>query len=342
VSLRALAFPGFAHLWRLTDGRGLLEHALLDVPRREHGYCVDDVARALVLLCREPAPDPVAHEMAGRFLQFVLDAVTADGRTHNRMSTDGSWTERPDVGDWWGRAVWGLGVAAAHGPDAESRHRARVGLHRAGRARSPYLHANAFAALGAADLLAAAPGDQIARQLLGDCVAEVQARVDASCRDWPWPEQRLRYANGALAEALIAGGQCLGDRTALDDGLLLLDFLLHVESRHGHLSVTPVGGRSRHDRGPGFDQQPIEVSSLADACARAYRATGDLRWLEGVRMAWGWFVGDNDAGTEMVDWHTEGGYDGLSADGPNLNQGAESTLALLSTAQHARRLGQTP
>ena len=41
----------------------------------------------------------------------------------------------------------------------------------------------------------------------------------------------------------------------------------------------------------------------------------------------------------MFDPVTGGGYDGLTREGRNLNQGAESTLAMLSTAQHARRLG---
>ena len=40
----------------------------------------------------------------------------------------------------------------------------------------------------------------------------------------------------------------------------------------------------------------------------------------------------------MWDPRTGGGYDGLRADGPNLNQGAESTLSLISTLQHGRSL----
>ena len=36
----------------------------------------------------------------------------------------------------------------------------------------------------------------------------------------------------------------------------------------------------------------------------------------------------------MWDPVSGGGYDGLRADGPNLNQGAESTLALISTMQY--------
>ena len=40
----------------------------------------------------------------------------------------------------------------------------------------------------------------------------------------------------------------------------------------------------------------------------------------------------------MWDPATGGGYDGLEATGVNLNQGAESTIALISTRQHARVL----
>jgi hypothetical protein len=37
---------------------------------------------------------------------------------------------------------------------------------------------------------------------------------------------------------------------------------------------------------------------------------------------------------------TVAGYDGLEPTGRNRNQGAESTLALLSTAQHARQAAE--
>jgi hypothetical protein len=51
-----------------------------------------------------------------------------------------------------------------------------------------------------------------------------------------------------------------------------------------------------------------------------------------------WFLGENDTGAVMWDPLTGGGFDGLEVDGVNLNQGAESTLAFVSTLQHARRL----
>ena len=77
---------------------------------------------------------------------------------------------------------------------------------------------------------------------------------------------------------------------------------------------------------------------MADACTRAARVTGSTAWFDGVRMADAWFDGDNESATAMWDPETGGGYDGLEVDGRNLNQGAESTLALISTRQQARLL----
>jgi hypothetical protein len=56
-----------------------------------------------------------------------------------------------------------------------------------------------------------------------------------------------------------------------------------------------------------------------------------------VSLAWRWFLGENDSATPMFDPVSGGGYDGLEPDGRNVNQGAESTLALLSTMQDVQR-----
>ncbi|GLY14895.1 hypothetical protein LWF15_19600 [Kineosporia rhizophila] len=342
TSTRTAPGPRFEHLRRLSTGPGLFEHADHQQPRPEHGYCLDDVSRALVVVCREPDPDRSLQELAQTYLDFTLAALQPDGSFHNRMRADGSWADAPVAGDWWGRAVWGLGVAATRGPTLELRRQAMDGFTVASRARvSPHhLRPGVFAALGATEVAAADPGNEDARELLRDVVRTVgvpsAAMVDPF---WPWPERRLRYANAAVPEAMIVAGTVLQDRAALDHGFRLLDFLVRIETRDRHFSVTPVGGRDRAAAEPGFDQQPIEVSSLADACARAYDLSGDERWRRGVRTAWAWFLGDNDSRTPMFDAETGAGFDGLLRAGRNLNQGAESTLAALSTAQQAQRLG---
>jgi hypothetical protein len=328
--------PVFGHLLRLTDHRGLFEHARLSVPRREHGYCVDDVARGLVVVCRESGSDSNVRQLERHYLDFILAGIQPDGTCRNRMDAAGAWLDEPSVGDWWGRALWGLGVAAAHAHSETVRLRALEGFRLAARQRSNHSRTMSYAALGAAEVLCVEPAERAARQVL---IAAVRCIGPTGAdRDWPWPEPRLRYANSTVAEALIVAGAALHDTAVLECGLVLLSFLLKIETRDGHLSVTPVGGRGRGEVAPGFDQQPIEVAALADACASAYRATSDPRWLMGVRLAWDWFLGQNDAAVPMFDAETGGGYDGLEAAGRNRNQGAESTLAMLSTAQHARWL----
>ncbi len=329
--------PIFDHLQRLTDGRGLFEHALHRDPRREHGYCLDDVSRALVVTCREPRPDARLQRLARQYLDFTLTAVQPDGSCHNRMSADGDWEDEPALGDWWGRALWGLGVAAVQAHTQAMRATALLGFRTAARRRSPHRRAMAFAALGAGELLLRRPDELAARELLTDAVAAIGA--DEGTSDWPWPEPRMTYANASIADALLVAGEALPDPAAHSHGLRLLTFLLSVETTDGHLSLTGVAGRSPGESGPQFDQQPVEAATLAEACARAYDVTDDPRWLRGVCMAWAWFGGDNDNGTMMFDPATGGGFDGLQRHGCNLNQGAESTLALLSTAQHAKRLG---
>jgi hypothetical protein len=331
--------PVFDHLEHLTDDRGLFEHARHADPRPEHGYCVDDVARGLVVVCREPQPGPAARRLARCYLAFVLDALDPAGACHNRMAVGGQWTDEAAVGDWWGRALWGLGIAATSAQTPGMRARALVGFRRAAQRRSPHVRSMAFAALGAAELLSWRPDDLAARSLLIDMLAMIGEPPGGDAR-WPWPEERLSYANASIAEALIVAGDVLPDEGARSHGLRLLDFLLRTETRDGHLSVTPVGGRGRTDAGPGFDQQPIEVAGLAQACASAFRATRQPAWLAGVRLAWEWFGGANDSATPMFDPRTGGGYDGLERHGRNLNQGAESTLAMLATAQQARLIGE--
>jgi hypothetical protein len=194
----------------------------------------------------------------------------------------------------------------------------------------------AFAALGAAEVLAVDPHHYGARALLADAVTAIGPL--GSDAGWPWPEPRLAYANAVLPEALIAAGDLLARPDVLADGLTLLRWLLGRETLGGHLSATPAGGAGPDDRAPEYDQQPIEVAAMADACARALVVTGDASWVDGIELATRWFAGDNDAGAVMWDPLTGGGFDGLEASGPNLNEGAESTLALISTLQHARLL----
>ena len=320
----------YDHVRALTDAGGLYEHAERFYPRRECGYCVDDVARALVVVCRD-ATDEV-DDLREQYLAFVLAAQEPGGRFHNRRRFDLGWTDTASVEDCWGRALWGLGTALARVPHL--RERALAGFDRGAGLRSPYPRAMAFAALGAAEVLAALPGHAGARALI-TAALHVIGRPALGSR-WPWSEPRLSYANAVLPEALLVAGQALDSPGLVADGLGLLEWLLDRQTRDGHLSVVPTTGWGPGEPGPAFDQQPIEVAALADACARAYAIDGHGWWAQGIDLAVAWFLGDNDSRTPMYDPVSGGGFDGLERFGRNENQGAESTLAALSTLQRAR------
>ena len=325
--------PSFRHLLRLSDTRGIFEHASFTVPRYEHGYCTDDNARLLIAATRADPGEVGAKVLSRVAMSFLLQCQNDEGRVRNRMTVRGTWADDYSCNDAWGRAQWAFGTVAARGHERWMREmgsaRFRVGL----RATSDWLHSNCFAALGASEILGVDPGNLGAARFLQRVAHDVVNRLPPG--EWHWPEDRLRYANGALPDVVIAAGVALGDEELLDAGLTLLDWLWRMESHEGRLSVTPVGGRGPGEAKPAFDQQPIEVATLAEACARAWACTGDSEWERRLRACADWFLGANDGDVMMLDPLSGGGYDGLTCDGVNINQGAESTLAMVSTLRLA-------
>ena len=332
--------PNFDHLLRMTDQRGTFEHARFSEPRPEHGYCTDDMARVLVVAARQSDSHSETNRLAKVAIRFLNDAQSFAGPCRNRMDRNGGWTDIPATEDAWGRCLWGLGTAAAHSDVSLVRRLSVIQFERGAAVRSPWPRAMAFAALGAAELLSVNPENRAARALLTDYAGGIPGPGDDL--NWPWPQPRLTYANAVIPDAMIATGTALEDTSLCQHGLDLLAWLIDHETADGHLSPTPVGGSGPGDPRPGFDQQPIEISAIADACARAAGVDNNLTWPDTVRVAAAWFEGANDAGLRMWDPQTGGGFDGLHADGVNQNQGAESTLAVLSTFQQARRFSAVP
>jgi hypothetical protein len=331
-----IPLPSFDHLVAMSDEIGTFEHADHAEPRRNHGYCTDDMARVLVAITRATRLSRSELALGRTAFRFLTDAQGVAGHSRNRRTVEGRWADQRGVEDCWGRSVWAFGTAARRAPDEWMRRSALAHFGRAVEQRSPWRRAMAFAALGAVEVLAVDAHHYGARKLLVDAIATIgPLGTDAG---WPWPEPRLSYANAVLPDALLAAGAALARPDVVDDGLTLLRWLLDRETVDAHLSPTPVGGAGPVDRVPAFDQQPIEVAAMADACARAVAVTGDVGWRRGIELASQWFVGDNDAHAVMWDPETGGGFDGLHAAGPNLNQGTESTLALISTLQHASQL----
>jgi hypothetical protein len=195
---------------------------------------------------------------------------------------------------------------------------------------SQHLRPNAYATLGAAEIVMDNPRHQPALDLLNRASTQIAVAARSAV---PWPEPRLTYDNARIAEALIAAGVALSDQRMTRIGLRLLEWLALNETRADRFSFTPVGGRTPGNRDPAFDQQPIEAWAMADACYRAWSLTGAAHWRRRVLQAAKWLVGANDGKATLYDAETGGTYDGLTRQGVNANQGAESTLAGIGALQ---------
>jgi hypothetical protein len=101
----------------------------------------------------------------------------------------------------------------------------------------------------------------------------------------------------------------------------------------------PIGSNGFYQRGgvrARFDQQPVEAQATVSACLEAHRITGDKNWHKEARRAFDWFLGRNDLNLPIYDPTTGGCRDGLHADRPNENQGAESSQAFLQAGLELR------
>ncbi len=340
VQPRPAALPLHA-VERMTDAVGIIQHAVYSVPDRNHGYCIDDNARALMMMIRR-GDERRAVELAPTYAAFVQHGWhPARQRFRNFMGYDRRWLEECGSEDSNGRTIWALGLTAARAPWPSIRgwasklfdETAPVALDlSAPRAR-------AFAAFGALELCQAYPDHELANRLVRHSAEQLmRLHEQDSCDGWDWFEPALAYDNARLPEALILAGKALGEPQMIERGLSTLAWLVQQQtSPRG--AFRPVGCKSfgRPYAPPlAFDQQPLEATATIDAAAAAFRVTGDEHWRAVAQQAFAWFFGDNDAGMPLADASDGSCFDGLMATGINRNQGAESILALHLAAQTMR------
>lgn len=352
--IRLITEPGAAYLEpdaaaviRMSDATGMLQHGLYSIPDRDHGYCLDDNARALILMCRMPGMDAEARaQWTNVYAAFVQHAWDADGKVfRNFMSFDRRWLETQGSEDSTGRAVWALGVVGLEA--AEPRHRewaawlydqAAPTMENSGSPRTM-----AFAMLGAAAMAETKPGHDISIAILTRSGDQLMRLLEAVRRpDWQWFEAMLAYDNARLPEALIRAGMVTGRQDYIDCGLKTLGWILQQQhAPEGHFRAIGSDSFGRLYQAPQrFDQQPLEAQAVIDACAAAYGATGDQHWADAAHRAYRWFLGENDLGLMVASPANQSCHDGLMPMGVNRNQGAESILALQLSSCAVARLPQ--
>ena len=122
----------------------------------------------------------------------------------------------------------------------------------------------------------------------------------------------------------------LGRQDLIRGGIETLGWIVGMQtSPEGRFRAVGTESFGRPYEAPlAFDQQPLEAQATIDACAAAFEATGDARWIAEAHKAYRWFLGANDLDLPLATKQDGGCFDGLMPTGLNRNQGAESILAL--------------
>jgi glycosyltransferase involved in cell wall biosynthesis len=344
------------HIKRMSDGTGIYQHAIYNVPNFHEGYCIDDNARAFILcvFLKEfggNSPTDNLELMSTRYLAFLAAAWNErTGFFRNFMSHGRLWLEEAGSEDSHGRAIWALGIGAGRSLN-EGHRRLCTHLFVQG---SPIVEsftsprAWAFAILGIHEYMRENPKSESANALREVLTAKlVKSWHSYSTDDWQWFENSVTYENARLCQALIMSGQWMQDDEALDIGLKSLRWLVSLQkTQAGHFRPIGSNGFCVKDGGKAdFDQQPVEAQAMIAACLEAKRATQDERWSIEAKRAFEWFLGRNDLGLSLYDPKTGGCGDGLHSDRVNANQGAESSLAFhlsLAEMNYAEQLVDRP
>lgn len=333
------------HVERMSDGTGIFQHAMFNVPNFHEGYCTDDNARALILcnLLDEAggrSPSEKLDRLATIYLAFLTAAINGEtGRFRNFMSHGRQWLEVSGSEDSHARALWGLGTCTGRSRNSGHQKLSAQLFERWVPVVESFSSPRAWALtlLGIHEYLRRFPSHAGVRALRETLTHKlIGLWENCATENWPWFESSATYDNPRLCQALLLSGQSMPHPEALAIGLKSMHWLASLQTTQSG-QFRPIGSNGFYHRDGAlavFDQQPVEAQAMVSACLEAFRATQDPWWSRQAKRAFEWFLGRNDLGVPLYDASTGGCGDGLHPDRINENQGAESTLAFhLSLAE---------
>ena len=149
-------------------------------------------------------------------------------------------------------------------------------------------------------------------------------------KEWEWFEGYLTYANSILPEAMLCASIVTGNDRYKAIACESFDFLLSVIFNDQGIQV--ISNKSRYKRGGEageFGEQPIDVAYTIMTLNEFYQEFKEEAYLDKLKIAFNWFLGENRLNQIIYNPCTGGCYDGLEKNNVNLNQGAESTISYL-------------
>jgi len=317
------------HIFRMADDTGMLQHSLYGIPNRSMGYTSDDNARALIMAVKfygQRREKPI-ERLITKYLSFLCYAQNPDGTFNNFMAYNREFPKEESSEDCFGRCLWALCYAYSDPMISQNvKKAARVLIEKAlpncMKLISP--RAIAYVIIGLKCLNQEKTNTYIAT--LADTLTDHYAHYKDG--EWHWFEDSLTYCNATLPWAMIAAYRVTKVEQHRQVGFESLKFLESKTFRNGYFKPIGCKGWLYKGNDPAeFDEQPVEACETMLAFLEAYGSSGNKDYLERAKNCYSWYRGKNSKGLSLIDNETGGCYDAITAEGLNLNQGAESIVS---------------
>ncbi len=332
-----LLLPPFslAHIKRLTDDTGIIQHAKFGIPNLKEGYCLDDNARALlmVLMLYKQKKEALALDLMPVYLSYIHYIQRKSGQFGNFLSFNRNFLDEIGSEDSFGRTIWALGYLLGTAPNDAYYQAGKLVFFDAApnfeNLKSIRSIANTM--IGISYYLRSNPSDDGMTERLRNLAQKLIVNFkEHSTPKWRWFESLLAYDNGILPLALLHAAEILNDEEITRTAMESMDFLTSVTMKDGYLSI--IGNKAWYEKDgkrSTYAQQPIDALAMVLMFHRAFHLTKNKEYLNKLFTAFMWFLGENDLRMSLYDFETKGCCDGFESYGVNRNQGAESSLAYL-------------
>lgn len=320
-------------LLNLTDETGIIQHTKFSIIDRRYGYSSDDNARALIASLRHHQLFDCNESLkiAKIYLMFLLNMYKEDGKFHNFLGYNRDYKDEEGTEDSLGHTLWALGKTMNSEASEEMKKLAKWlfdnSLPHAREFKSP--RAKAFAILGLHNYHETIPNDTNIRRdirFFADQLVEQYCKESSS--DWKWYESYMTYANARLPHSLMKAYQVIGDKKYFEVCLESFDHL--IDTQFVDSVFQPIGTKGWYKKGgvkSNYDQQPLEASCMVEASLNIGENTGERRYDKVAMDSFHWYYGKNFENINLINIRNFTCYDGLTQEGLNINQGAESTIS---------------
>ncbi|MBN2412890.1 glycosyltransferase [candidate division KSB1 bacterium] len=334
---RLLKLPTLSldHVYRLTDQTGILQHAKSFVPNLKEGYCLDDNARALLMINKyyNLKKDHKAIDLMAIYLSFIHYMQQEDGSFRNFLNYEKEIVDSKCSEDVFGRTLWALGYLIRYKPkDALYQAALEIFFNAIPNiTKINSVRCLATTIIGTGHFLHRLRNEKMMIKYLRDLTEKMMFKYKINrTSEWCWFEDILTYDNGILPLSLFYAYEILGDPEILNIAQESVNFLDRIVFRNKYLSsVGSNGWYKKGEQCAKYAQQPINAMALVLMYEKAYRVTKSKIYYDRMVDSFLWFIGKNELDISLYDDGTKGCCDGLESYGVNINQGAESTLSYL-------------